>query len=62
MIATNEQIKEMEKQTTVKQTKFTINAETLKEIKFINENENDKKQNQTVERRAILYFLHKIFK
>ena len=35
MIATNEQIKEMEKQTTVKQTKFTINAETLKEIKNI---------------------------
>lgn len=35
MIATKEQIKEMEKQTTVKETKFSINAETLKAIKNI---------------------------
>lgn len=35
MIATMEQIKEMNSQTTVKETKFTINAETVKEIKNI---------------------------
>jgi DNA polymerase III subunit beta len=35
MIATMEQIKEMENQTKVKETKFTINAETLKGIKDV---------------------------
>jgi DNA polymerase III subunit beta len=35
MIATMEQVKEMEKQTKVTETKFTINAETLKAIKEV---------------------------
>jgi DNA polymerase-3 subunit beta len=35
MIATMEQVKEMENQTKIKETKFTINAETLKGIKEV---------------------------